>query len=118
MHINGSKINKNSKFKNITLRDKFINKSSKYLSSGMDISDGLFSDLSKLTSVNNLGLKFYKKISKQIGCSGEEYEMLISFDKRHKKTILRLAKKTRTKLTIFAQATRSKYINKCKAHHF
>ena len=116
--LNGGYIYKKSKFINIKLRDKFINKSSKYLSSGMDISDGLFSDLSKLTSVNNLGLKFFKNISKQIGCSGEEYEMLISFDKRHKKTILRLAKKTRTKLTIFAQATRSKYINKCKAHHF
>jgi thiamine-monophosphate kinase len=116
--LNGGTIHKKSKFINIKLRDKFINKSSKYLSSGMDISDGLFSDLSKLLFVNNLGLKFYKKISKQIGCSGEEYEMLISFDKRHKKTLLRIANKTRTNLTIFAQSTRGKYINKCKAHHF
>lgn len=111
-------IHKKSKFVNIKLRDKFIKQNTKYLSSGMDISDGLFSDLDKLSSINGLGFKFIKKIPKYIACSGEEYEMLVSFDKRYKKTILRRAKQTRTPLNIVAVADRNRYTNKCKAHHF
>jgi thiamine-monophosphate kinase len=116
--LNGSKINKNSKFKNITLRDKFINKSIDALSCGMDISDGLFSDLEKLSAINKLGFYFFKKIDKNIGCSGEEYEMLIGFDKRKEKKLKRIAKLTRTKITIFAKAARKHYKNRCKGHHF
>jgi thiamine-monophosphate kinase len=115
---NLGKIHKQSKFVNIKLKEKFINKTSRFLSSGMDISDGLFSDLDKLASTNRLGFKFIDKISKHIGCSGEEYEMLVGFDKRQKKAILRRAKQTRTPLSIFASTCRAKYLNKCKAHHF
>ncbi|MCK9490516.1 MAG: thiamine-phosphate kinase [Sulfurimonas sp.] len=111
-------INARSKFVNIELRDKFIQKSSRYLSSGMDISDGLFSDLDKLASINKLGFKFLKKISKRVACSGEEYEMLVAFDKRYKKTIQRVAKQTRTPLNIFAYSARNRYSNRCKSHHF
>lgn len=116
--LNGGKIHKNSKFVNIQLRDKFIKKATPYLSSGMDISDGLFSDLEKLSRVNKLGFKFLKKISKTQACSGEEYEMLVSFDTRDKKAVLRRAKQSRVKLNIFAYSSRLKYSNKCKAHHF
>ena len=116
--INLGKIHKKSKFINITLREKFIIKTSKILSSGMDISDGLFSDLDKLASTCRVGFKFDTKITKNIGCSGEEYEMLVAFDKRDKKAMMRQAKLTRTPLTIFAKSTRNKYTNKCKAHHF
>ena len=111
-------IHKNSKFVNIKLRNKFIEKSNRFLSSGMDISDGLYSDLSKLASTCRVGFRFTKKISKQIGCSGEEYEMLVAFDKRDRKALIRYAKITRTPLNIFAIASRTKYKNKCKAHHF
>lgn len=116
--LNKGRINKNSKFVNIQLREKFINRSARYLSAGMDISDGLYSDLEKLSLVNRVSYKFHKKIAKRIGCSGEEYEMLISFDKRMKKTLQRRAAQTRTPLNIFATATRAKYTNRCKAHHF
>ncbi|MDA7817425.1 thiamine-phosphate kinase [Sulfurimonas sp.] len=116
--LNLGSIHKKSKFVNIQLRDRFISNSSRYLSSGMDISDGLFSDLDKLSSSNNLGFKFSTCISKKVGCSGEEYEMLVSFDKRNRKAVLRRAKLSRTKLTIFASSARKKYTNRCKAHHF
>lgn len=116
--LSGGKINKNSKFVNIKIRDKFIQKTSRYLTSGMDISDGLFSDLDKLSSSSRVGYKFHRKISKDIGCSGEEYEMLVSFDKRDRKTIIRRASQTRTPLSIFAHAMRVKYNNRCKSHHF
>jgi len=44
--------------------------------------------------------------------------MLFAFDARDKRKILRLAKKTRTKITIFAKAVFGKYTNYCKMHHF
>ena len=116
--LSGAKLHRKSKFININLRDDFISKTTRFLNAGMDISDGLFSDLDKLSSINKFGIKFFKTISKEIGCSGEEYEMLISFDKRMKKTIIRRAKQTRTGLTIFGYAKRHKYTNRCKAHHF
>ncbi|MBU0721717.1 thiamine-phosphate kinase [bacterium] len=116
--LNLGSIHTNSKFVNIKLKDRFIQKSTRFLSAGMDISDGLFSDLDKLASVNRLGFKFDKKMPRRIGCSGEEYEMLVAFDKRKRKTLLRLAKASRTKLNIFATSRRAKYTNRCKSNHF
>lgn len=116
--MNLGKIHVESKFVNIKLRDKFLSKSSRYLSCGMDISDGLFSDLEKLSLVNEMGFKLKTKISKRVACSGEEYEMLVGFDRRYKKAIQRRAKQSRTKLNIFAFGNRSRYINRCTAHHF
>lgn len=116
--FNLGKIHKKSKFIDIKLRDKFVYKSASYLKAGMDISDGLFSDLDKMASLNHTGFKFYKKIAKDIACSGEEYEMLVAFDKRDKKALIRRASQSRTKLNIFAYAARNRYMNRCKAHHF
>ncbi|MCD6172963.1 MAG: thiamine-phosphate kinase [Sulfurimonas sp.] len=116
--LSGGKIHKNSRFVNIKLRDKFIRNSVRFLSSGMDISDGLFSDLDKLSKSNNFGYKFLKVIKKDIGCSGEEYEMLISFAKKDRKTVIRRAVQSRTPLNIFAVSSRVKYTNRCKSHHF
>ncbi len=116
--LNLGTIHKKSKFVNITLRDTFIRNTFRFLSSGMDISDGLFSDLDKLAGVNKTGFKFHKKITNSVGCSGEEYEMLVAFDKRDRKKVLRRAEQSRTTLNIFATASRNKYINRCKANHF
>ena len=116
--LNLGKIHKKSKFVNIRLRDKFIKNSTRFLSAGMDISDGLFSDLEKLATKNRLGFRFNLHIPKYIGCSGEEYEMLVAFDKRYEKAVIRRALQSRTPLNIFAISTRNKYINRCKSHHF
>jgi len=116
--INLGRIHKQSKFIDIKLREKFIKNSIRFLNSGMDISDGLFSDLNKLSTVNRVGFRFIKKIPKLIGCSGEEYEMLVAFDKRDKKAVIRRAAQSRTPLNIFAISTRNKYVSRCKAHHF
>lgn len=116
--LNLGTIHKSSKFVNIKLRANFVKHSSRYLKAGMDISDGLFSDLDKIASLNRIGFEFMQHIPKLIGCSGEEYEMLVAFDKRDIKAVKRRAEKSRTKLNIFAKATRKKYTNRCKAHHF
>lgn len=116
--FNLGSIHKQSKFIDIKLRRDFVYKTQRFLKAGMDISDGLFSDLNKITTANKIGLKFKNRISKSLGCSGEEYEMLVAFDMRDKKTILRRAMQSRTKITIFASASRNRYVNRCKAHHF
>ena len=116
--FNLGKIHKKSKFIDIKLRNDFINKSQRLLKAGMDISDGIFSDLDKIALINNIGIKFIKKMPKNLACSGEEYEMLVAFDARDIKALKRRAQQSRTPLTIFARATRNKYINRCKAHHF
>jgi len=116
--FNLGKIHDKSKFVNIILRDTFVRRSSRFLKAGMDISDGLFSDLEKISKQNKIGVKFSKKIPKSMGCSGEEYEMLVAFDSRNKKAVQRRSEQSRTKLNIFAKASRNRYINRCKAHHF
>jgi len=116
--LNLGKIHKQSKFVNLKLRAEFIKNTARFLRSGMDISDGLFCDLQKLSTVNKIGFRFHKKIAKSVGCSGEEYEMLVAFDKRDRKKVQRRAKQSRTPLTIFATSQRTKYFNSCKAHHF
>jgi thiamine-monophosphate kinase len=116
--FNNGKIHNRSKFVDINLRTKFIQNSSRILKTGMDISDGLFSDLQKMAKLNNIGVSIDKNISKLHGCSGEEYEMLVSFDKRDKKSIIRRAMQSRVKINIFASVKRNKYICRCKSHHF
>ena len=115
---NLGKIHKKSKFIGFDLQNDFVKKSRNFLQAGMDISDGLYSDLDKMAVLNKIGIKFLQKMPKRLACSGEEYEMLIAFDARDRKKIQRRAKQSRTKLTIFAKAARNKYRNKCKAHHF
>ena len=109
---------RSERFKAPVLRQKFIQRTSSSLHCGMDISDGLFADLKKLSSANKLGFSFVKPIGTDIGCSGEEYEMLVGFSPRQRKKMLRLAKATRCPLNIFASAQRKTYKSKCKAHHF
>jgi thiamine-monophosphate kinase len=116
--FNLGKIHQKSKFVDIKLRDKFVQQSARFLAAGMDISDGLGDDLAKISRLNRIGIKFFKTIEKRILCSGEEYEILVAFDKRHLKTVQRRALQSRTALNVFAQARRGQYINRCKAHHF
>ncbi len=116
--FSGANLHSGSKFKNIVLRQKFIAKTASTLSSGMDISDGLFSDLEKLSKINRLGFDFLATIPKNLGCSGEEYEMLISFSPRDRKKMLRLAQNSRVRLNIFARSCRGTFKNRCKLHHF
>ena len=116
--LGGGKIHSLSKFVNIKLRSTFVQKTHRFLTAGMDISDGLFSDLGKLSKASRIGYGFFHKASKSMACSGEEYEMLISFSPRDMKTLKRRAVQSRTPLNIFARAKRNKYTNRCKSHHF
>jgi len=111
-------VHSKSRFVSPVLRQKFIQKSRAYLRCGMDLSDGLYSDATKLCNANNLGLQWSRKLHKNVACSGEEYEMLFAFHPRHKHALKRISQRTRTPFTVVATAKRGKLSNRCKAHHF
>ena len=109
---------KSSRFFKPELRQSFVKRAAASLCCGMDISDGLFADLGKLSKANKLGFSFERTIPKRVACSGEEYEMLIGFSPRQRKKMIRLAKAERCELTLFARARRKHYKSLCKANHF
>ncbi len=114
----GASLHNKHRFIAPTIRGDFISRARKHLRAGMDISDGLFSDIKKLTSLNSLGAKLVKKIPKNIGCSGEEYEMLVAFAPRNYDAIKKIARITKTPLTPVARVVRGGYIRVCKPNHF
>ena len=116
--FNGEKIEKSSRFFIPTLRDEFIYKSRKFLSVGMDISDGLYCDTNKLLEYNNLGFDILIDINDDIGDSGEEYEMLIGFNKVNLDNILKISADTNTPITVFAEVVDNNRRFNCKSHHF
>ena len=116
--LSGKTVEKNSKFIKPKLKPKFFYELAPYINSALDISDGLFFELERVSKANKIGFDFFTHIDKEIGCSGEEYEVLFTFDPKHLKTIEKIAKKHKIKLNIFAMATSGKYSCKCKSHHF
>lgn len=116
--LSGGKTHIKSRFAAPQLRQKFVSQSRRYLRCGMDISDGLFSDIGKLCEANRMGVRFTKKVPKKAGCSGEEYEMLIAFSPCKLQALRRVAARNRTIITPVAYAVRGSYTNRCKAHHF
>ncbi len=116
--LSGGRVHTKSRFVSPILRQSFITHSRSHLHCGMDISDGLFSDIGKLCETNAMGVRFCQKIPKKIGCSGEEYEMLIAFSPSRLGAIRRIAARTRTRITPVARARRGRYTHRCKAHHF
>lgn len=115
---NGGKISENSKFIQPNLKGDFFYKIANLVSSAMDISDGLSKDLSRLCKINKCGVKWLKKLSKNELCSGEEYEMLFSFNPKFKSQIKQIAKQKKTEINIFAKALSGSYKSICKEHHF
>lgn len=116
--LQGKKISKKSKFIKPKLSPKFFYKIAPFINSALDISDGLFFECERLSKANNIGFEFFKEIDKDTGCSGEEYEVLFTFDPKHLKEIEKIADKHNIKLNIFAKATDGTYRCDCKSHHF
>ncbi len=116
--LSGKEVDKESKFIKPKLNAKFFYEISPYINSALDISDGLFFELERLSKVNKIGFEFFEDIKKEIGCSGEEYEVLFTFNPKYKNKIKKIAKKYKIKLNIFAKVIKGKYNCKCKGHHF
>jgi len=117
--LSGKKILKNSKFIKPILNPEFFYELSSYINSALDISDGLFFELKRLSEASKVGIKLLETIDTNIGCSGEEYEILFSFRKDNLKTIKKIAKRYNIKLNVVATATKyKKFKHNCKEHHF
>lgn len=116
--LDEKKVSKKSKFIKPKLHPKFFYEVAPYINSAMDISDGLFFELERLGKANRIGFDFFNKIDKEVGCSGEEYEVLFTFNSKNINKINKIAKKYGVKLNIFAQAVDGKYKCNCKSHHF
>ncbi|WP_428024637.1 thiamine-phosphate kinase [Arcobacter sp.] len=116
--LKGKKVSKKSKFLKPRLNPEFFYEIAPYINCALDISDGLFFELERLSSINNLGFEFFDKISKEVGCSGEEYEILFSFSQKNAQIISEIAQKYEVKLNIFAKAVDGTYKCDCQNHHF
>ncbi|MEA1879171.1 MAG: thiamine-phosphate kinase [Campylobacterota bacterium] len=114
----GEEIDPNSRFYAPVLRAEFIAQSREHLRTGMDISDGLFCDTNKLLDINKYGYDSFEEISDDIGLSGEEYEMLVSFPPEKYGEVMEIAVATKTPLTVFAKVAQNDARFTCKSHHF
>jgi thiamine-monophosphate kinase len=114
----GKKISKKSKFYEPKLKADFFYEVSKYVNATMDISDGLFFELERMSKQSKVGFKFFDDIPPEIACSGEEYELLFSFSPKNINKIEEIAKKHDVILNIFAKANKGKFRCDCKNHHF
>jgi thiamine-monophosphate kinase len=116
--FNNELIDKKSKFIKPKLKGDFFYNIAPLIHSALDISDGLFFELARLSKINDVGFEFLTHFDKDIGCSGEEYEILFTFDKKHKQEIEKIANLFDIKLNIFAKVVAGKYDCICKEHHF
>ncbi|PAF46017.1 thiamine-phosphate kinase [Helicobacter sp. 11S02629-2] len=86
---------RDERFLSPKLRSGFVAEARKKMLIGLDISDGLASEVKYLESSNKLGLKSLIKLNSKIWKSGEEYEMLFAYNKKDRLSLKRLAKKHR-----------------------
>ncbi len=114
----GEKIAANSRFYAPKLKSDFMYAAAAYMSFCMDISDGLFKELERVSEVNRLGYEFLCKIPKEQGESGEEYELLFGFDEADLERIMEISKETKTKITVFARAAKGVFVSGCRDWHF
>ena len=111
-------ISKKSKFLKPKLHPEFFYEVAPFVKTATDISDGLFFELERMSKINKLGFEFFDDIPKELACSGEEYEILFSFEKKDLKKIEQIALKHNIKLNVFAKAKKGTFTNTCKSHHF
>ncbi len=117
--LRGGSVSSSGRFMQPDLKERFVYKAARHWHAGMDISDGLFKDLSRLLKQSGKkGVRWLKRLPKRLTCSGEEYEMLFCFDPRKKRTVARLARQTRTKMTIVGHVQRGRLRCRCREHHF
>ncbi|PPK62024.1 thiamine-phosphate kinase [Malaciobacter marinus] len=116
--LKGKKIASKSKLIKPKLKGDFFYDISKYVNASLDISDGLFFELERLSKASKVDFEFFDKISSNIGTSGEEYEMLFTFSKKNLEKIMQSAKKHNVSLNIFAKAIKGSYKTDAKNHHF
>lgn len=110
------KISKYSRFAKPLLYPKMLFELNNIAKAGMDISDGISLELSRLSQVNRLGFKILKQKGDWF-YSPEEYQMLYAIERRNLKKMQKKAWKFRHQFVPFAVAIRGKYIAKKQNWH-
>lgn len=116
--LQGGKVSSKSRFIRPVLRENFFYQAASYISAALDISDGLFFELERLSGANKCGFVLDYPLKEGVGCSGEEYEILFGCDPSHLEMIEKIAKETNTPLAIVGKVTKGAFVSPCKSHHF
>ena len=105
-----------------------VNKLSSLMSSAIDVSDGFYGDLEKITLNNNKGAEIYIKSfpfsqralnlikSKKISISdlltgGDDYQLIFTSNRKNRENILKLSKISRIKITNIGKINKSNKLN-------
>lgn len=104
------------------VRATFIAKCAYFLKGGMDISDGILSEMTRLCAINHCSFKSYISLfaprQKALLYSGESYEMLIAIAPKDILKLKRYAAKYRIRINMLGTFTRIKHIlPPCRAWH-
>ncbi|MBX7491302.1 thiamine-phosphate kinase [Helicobacter turcicus] len=110
------KIQSNTRFAKPILYPKMLLELNSIARAGMDISDGIFMELPRLSHLNRLGFKVFKPKGDWL-YAPEEYQMLYAIPKNKLKKMQNFAKKHRHSFVPFAKAVRGKYRESKKNWH-
>ncbi len=110
------KIPKYSRFAKPILYPKMLFELNTIAKAGMDISDGIFMELSRLSAINHLDFKLFKPKGAWF-YSPEEYQMLYAINPKNLKKMQNLASKFHHQFVPFAVAIRGQYRAKKKNWH-
>ncbi|WP_299547314.1 thiamine-phosphate kinase [uncultured Helicobacter sp.] len=111
-----TKIQGNTRFLKPILYPKMLLRLNLIARAGMDISDGIFMELPRLSRLNHLSFKIIKH-KKEWFYSPEEYQMLYAIPKTKLKIMQNTAKKYRHIFIPFAKAVRGKFMESKKSWH-
>ena len=90
---------------------------SRIVHAGLDISDGLATELHRLSKLNHVGFLPIKTMRKESILSGEEYEALVAVRKKNLRALLCRARARRVRFVPVAVATRGAFRARGKAWH-
>ncbi|MDE7317340.1 MAG: thiamine-phosphate kinase [Helicobacter sp.] len=90
---------------------------SRIVHAGLDISDGLSTELHRLSKLNHVGFLAIKTMCKESIQSGEEYEALVAVRKKNLRALLCKARARRVRFMPIAIATRGAYKGHGKTWH-
>ncbi|MBD5164461.1 thiamine-phosphate kinase [Helicobacter sp.] len=110
------KIPKYSRFAKPLLYPQMLFALNKIARAGMDISDGISMELSRLSAINRLDFKLFKRSGAWF-YSPEEYQMLYAVERRNLKKMQNMALRFRHQFVPFALAIRGQYRAKTKNWH-
>ena len=103
-----TRIPKNTRFAKPLLCPKMLFALNLIARAGMDISDGIFVELSRLSTINRVGFRFLKRKGEWL-YSPEEYQMLYAIKKQNLKKMQNTAHRFRHDFVPFAKAVRGTY---------